>query len=436
VQAWGWLPDRGADRAARQVREALLLLHRHSVEPEKVSPELLATRAIEGMVGELDRYSEYLPAQAYKRLEEDVDGAFGGIGVQIEDLEGRIVVVAPIAGTPGERAGILRGDVLVGVDGRDVRGLKLDEFITHLRGEPGTWVEIEIERGQPATTRRLKLKREIIRVLSVPDVELLADGIGYLRLALFTERTAEEFSAALEKLRAQHARALVLDLRNNPGGLVTAAVHVAEHFMPHGELVVYTEGRDPAQREELRAERQAAPWATPVVVLLNGGSASASEIVAGALRDTRRAVLVGEKSFGKGSVQSLFALREGAGLRLTTARYFTPIGRTIHELGLPPDVPVILTPEQEKAVFLGRLRPDVTDPAAFEKKFGVPPAVDTQLAAARAELLAQLAGQAPTWRDADAPALTPAKPADADSPAPPAEPATPAPAPAPIAPAP
>lgn len=408
VAAWGLWPDRETNRASEQVAQVMRLLNKHYVDADEVRGDKLAGHAIESMVGALDPYSQFLPPRAYRNLEEEVDGKFGGIGVQVEELDGRIVVVAPIAGTPGERAGILRGDVLVKVDGADVRGLKLEEFIGKLRGKPGTSVAVTLERGEPSRVIELKLKREIIKVDSVRDATLLAEGIGYVRVTVFAEKTGEEFQAALEKLRSQGAKALVIDLRNNPGGLLSAAADMVQPFFPRGELIVYTEGRQKDDRMELRSEGSAEPLQMPLAVLVNGGSASAAEVVAGALRDTRRAVLVGEKTFGKGSVQTLFPIKGEAALRLTTARYYTPSGVIIHERGLQPDLKEVLTPEQEKAVFLHRLRPDITDPAEFKERFGVPFAEDTQLEVALKELRAELAGAAPSFGPAPKPELEPA----------------------------
>ena len=415
VAAWGLWPDRETGRASERVTQVIRLLNKHYVDADEVRGDKLAEHAIESMVGALDPYSQFLPPRAYQDLEEEVDGKFGGIGVQVEEVGGRIVVVAPIAGTPGERAGILRGDVLVKVDGEDMRGMKLEEFIGKLRGKPGTSVTVTIERGEPARVVELKLKREIIKVDSVRDSALLADGIGYVRVTVFAEKTGEDFQAALAKLRSQGARALIIDLRNNPGGLLSAAAEMVEPFFPRGELIVYTEGRRSEDRMELRSEGAAEPLRLPLAILVNGGSASAAEIVAGALRDTRRAVLVGEKTFGKGSVQTLFPLKDDAALRITTARYYTPSGATIHERGLQPDIKEVLTPEQDKAVFLHRLRPDITDPVEFKERFGVPFAEDTQLEAALKELRAELAGAAPAFGAAPAPAESSAYPVDAQS---------------------
>jgi carboxyl-terminal processing protease len=388
--AWGLLPNRETQNAASRVREVMLLVNKHSVEADKVKGDDLATRAIAGVLEPLDRYTEYLDSTAYHQLEEDIGNQFGGIGVQVEQVEKRVVVVAPIAGSPGERAGILRGDVIAKVDGSNVTDLKLNEMVRRLRGKPGSTLVLTVLRaeagaeGAAVTEREVEftLKREIIRVESVRDVGLGTDGVAYIRLTQFGERTGEEFAKALAGLEKTGMRALVLDLRNNPGGLITAAEEVADPFFERNELVVYTQGRETENRHEYRAKGKRARVAVPMAVLINGGSASAAEIVTGALKDTKRAVIVGEKSFGKGSVQTIFPLREKAALRLTTARYYTPSGAMIHEKGIEPDIVVVLTPEQEKAVFLGRLRPDVKDAAEFKAKFGVEPAADLQLEAA------------------------------------------------------
>jgi carboxyl-terminal processing protease len=417
ASAWGLSTDRETENAAARVREVMLLVNKDSVEPDKVKGEELAARAIAGVIQPLDRYTEYLGPEAYHQLEEDLGNSFGGIGVQVEQVEDRVVVVAPIAGGPGERAGMLRGDVLEKVDGESMTGKKLVELVTRLRGKPGTLVVLTVLRGgrgagvaqaggpvasgaeaaapvpasaPPAREIKFSLRREVIRVDSVRDVELLPDGVGYLRLTQFGERTGAEFAKALTDLKTRGMRGLVIDLRNNPGGLIRAAEAVAEPFFERGELVVYTQGRREEQREEYRAKGGGVRLAVPMAVLVNGGSASAAEIVTGALKDTHRAVIVGEKTFGKGSVQTIFPLHGNAALRLTTARYYTPSGVVIHEKGIEPDLKVTMSPEQEKAVFLRRLRPDVKDAVEFKAKFGVEPAADSQLEAALAAVREKL----------------------------------------------
>jgi len=251
-----------------------------------------------------------------------------------------------------------------------------------LRGKPRSEVTVRFFRPSTNLEFDVKLVREIIKVESVREVTLLPGRIGYIQLAQFSERTGKEFVEALERLSAKGMVALVLDLRNNPGGLLDAAVEVAEPFFRKGELIVYTQGRDPKDRENFLAESRRGPVNVPVVVLINAGTASAAEIVAGALRDTQKAVLVGERSFGKGSVQSIFQLKNGEGLRLTTARYYTPSGVTIHEKGVDPQVEVVMSPEEDSQLRLQRARSDVSDAKEFEERFGFAPIADRQLDAA------------------------------------------------------
>jgi carboxyl-terminal processing protease len=258
----------------------------------------------------------------------------------------------------------------------------MNDVIDLLRGKPQTKVVVRLLR--PSTQKQLELTiiREVIKVESVRDVRVMADGIGYIQLAEFSEHTTEEFDRALDGLLKQGVTSLVLDLRNNPGGLLDAAVDVAEPFFRKGELIVYTQGRRPKDREDFRAETDGEPLTLPVAVLINAGSASAAEIVAGALKDTGRAVIVGERSFGKGSVQSIFKLKNGEGLRLTTARYYTPSGVTIHEKGIEPQIEVVMTPEEDDQLRLQRSRSDLSDPKEFAGRFGFTPIEDRQLQAA------------------------------------------------------
>jgi carboxyl-terminal processing protease len=231
----------------------------------------------------------------------------------------------------------------------------------------------------------LTLTRERIRIESVRGTRVLAEGVGYVQLTEFSEHTGRQLRLALARLGEQDLRALVLDLRNNPGGLLEAAVEVAQPFFREGELIVETRGRRPQDNERFRAAGGGAPWSLPIAVLVNAGSASAAEIVAGALKDAGRAVVVGERTFGKGSVQSIFKLRDGEGLRLTTARYFTPAGTSIHEQGVRPHVEVVMTPEEDSRLAQQRSRPDL-EPAEFEARFGFAPVADRQLETALAML--------------------------------------------------
>ena len=376
---YGWWPGRELDRSAAYVREVLQLVNDQYVEPDRVGYGELTKSALEGIIASLDPHSDFLDARHYEVLREEMQNEFGGIGVQVELLDNQVVVIAPIAGTPGERAGVLRGDRIVRVDGQDMGGVPMERVITQLRGAPGTKVSVTFFRPSSESEYTVEIVRERIRVDSVREARLLSDGTAYIQLTQFSERTGEEMREALRGLKEQGMKSLILDLRNNPGGLLTAAVEVAEAFFPRGELIVYTEGRQPADREEFRSSLRGEPMNVPVAVLINSGSASAAEIVAGALKDTKRAVIVGERSFGKGSVQSIFRLKDGEALRLTTARYYTPGGVTIHEQGVAPDVEIVMSPEDDRKLAIQRARDDITDPEEFEQRFGFAPIVDRQL---------------------------------------------------------
>jgi carboxyl-terminal processing protease len=258
----------------------------------------------------------------------------------------------------------------------------MDKIVAQLRGEPGSKVTVTLFRPSTKATLERTLKREIIRVESVRDVRMIGDGIGYIQLTQFSDRTGAEFKPALKRLQNQGAQALILDLRNNPGGLLDAAVAVAEPFFRPGELIVSTQGRSVGSREELRAGRSAGGVNLPIAVLVNSGTASAAEIVAGAFKDTARAVVVGETTFGKGSVQSLFRLRDGEALRLTIAHYYTPSGVIIQGKGIEPQVKVTVSPEDEANVHLQRLRQDLVEPKEFAERFGIEPVADRPLQAA------------------------------------------------------
>jgi carboxyl-terminal processing protease len=381
--AWGWFGHRDLDRSSDYMREVLQLVNENYVDGKEADVDKLTKSALHGMIESLDPHSEFLESSDYREMEEEMSGKFGGIGIQVEIRQGRVVVIAPIAGTPGERAGILRGDEIVRVDGKPVeKGATMNAVVDQLRGLPRTKVNVSLFRPGTGKTFDLTLVREIIKVESVRDVRVLPGGVGYLQLTEFSEHTGEEFGRALDRLLADGAQSLVLDLRNNPGGLLDAAVDVAEPFFRKGELIVYTQGRKADDRDDYRSEAKGEPIKLPMAVLINAGSASAAEIVAGALKDTGRAVIVGERSFGKGSVQSVFKLKNGEGLRLTTARYYTPSGVSIHEKGIEPQVEVVMTPAEDSKLRLQRARSDVTAPKEFAERFEFTPIEDRQLQAA------------------------------------------------------
>jgi carboxyl-terminal processing protease len=385
--AWNIWPNRDLSRSAGYVKDVMKLVSENYVDDKAVTYDQLARSALHGMIETLDPHSEFLEKKENDEFEEDLTGEFGGVGVQVETRNNRIVVIAPLAGTPSERAGIQRGDEIVSIDGKaiDPTG-NADTIIGRLRGKPKTKVLVGLFRPSTQQTLNLTLVREIIRVESVRGVHVIDESIGYVQLTEFSDHTAEQFRAALESLLKQGIQSLIIDLRNNPGGLLDSAVEVAEPFFRKNELIVYTKGRKPSDREEFRAESSAPPIALPLAVLINAGSASAAEIVTGALKDTGRAIVVGERSFGKGSVQSVFKLDRGEGLRLTTARYYTPGGVSIHERGIAPHVEVVMTPEEDNKLARQRGRLDITDPKEFKERFGFDPVPDRQLETAVAML--------------------------------------------------
>jgi carboxyl-terminal processing protease len=321
----------------------------------------LVTAALKGMVGSLDPHSEFLDADDYQQLQDDTEGQFGGLGLEVAMKDGFITVVAPMDDSPGSRAGILSGDRIVKIDGKSADKLPLEDAVKQLRGNPGTQVTITIQRPSTGVEKNFTLTRSIIQMNMVEDINgkkefpLGADKIGYVRITEFEDKTGDELEAALQKLQAQGMKALVLDLRWNPGGLLDEAVDVCGKFLPRGQLVVTTEGRDPDENSVCRAEGSGDELkGEPIVVLVNLGSASASEIVTGCLQDLHRAVILGEKTFGKGSVQSIFPLDDGSALKLTVAKYYTPSHKVIHEHGITPDIFVPMSDEEESALLVKR----------------------------------------------------------------------------------
>lgn len=381
--AWGWFGDRDLDRSADYFRDVLKLVSENYVDPKAASHDQLAKLAIHGMVESLDPHSEFLEARAYTDLEEELSGDFSGIGVQVEVRHGRVVVIAPIADTPGERAGIQHGDEIVSINGKTLdTNVTMDGVVDLLRGKPKTKVDLGLFRPATKANLQLALTRELITLKSVRDVRVIGEHTGYVQVTEFSEHTAEEFGTALDQLLKEGIDSLVIDLRDNPGGLLDAAADVAGQFFHKGELIVYTQGRNPSDREDLLAEADLEPLTLPVAVLINSGTASAGEVVTGALKDTGRAVIVGERSFGKGSVQSILKLKNGEGLRLTTARYYTPSGVSIHEKGIAPNVEVVMTAEEDSQLRVQRLRTDIKDAKEFKDRFGFTPIEDRQLVTA------------------------------------------------------
>ncbi|MDF9826993.1 carboxyl-terminal processing protease [Ereboglobus sp. PH5-10] len=381
--ALGILPDGELREASAYVRDVMTLVNNKYVDPEKSRAPELAKSALHGVLESLDPHSEFLEEKYFRELEEGMASEFGGIGVQIELRKERVRVITPMPNTPGERAGIRRGDEIRSIDGVALENPTMDGVVEKLRGKPKTKVDVGLFRASENREFTVTLTREKIQSESVRNARLLEGAVGYLQITQFTDRTGEEFYKALNALASQNATSLIIDLRNNPGGVLDSAIDVAEPFFKKGELILFTQGRAPGDREEFRSGSDEPPINVPVAVLINAHSASAAEIVAGALKDTNRAVIVGERSFGKGSVQSVFKLKNGEGMRLTTARYFTPGGVTIHERGVAPQIEVVLEPKEEENIGLQLSRPDLAaDPAEFKERLGTEIMPDRQLQAA------------------------------------------------------
>lgn len=317
--------------------EVLSLIQANYVDETK--PRDLVYGGIKGMLETLDPHSSFLPPDVFKEMQVETQGSFGGLGIEITVKDRQLTVVAPIEGTPADRAGLHPGDRIVKIDGNPTKDMTLMEAVKKLRGPKGTTVTLTILREESPGPFELSLVREIIEVKSVRTKDL-GDGIAYIRISSFQERTGKDLLKAIEQFGKNGMSALVLDLRNDPGGLLNQAVQVSDLFLEKGQLIVYTEGRVKNQDLRFSAEHGSQLPKLPMVVLVNGGSASASEIVAGALQDWNRALVLGTKTFGKGSVQTVIPLSDGSGLRLTTAKYYTPKGRSIHGSGIVPDIVV------------------------------------------------------------------------------------------------
>lgn len=319
--------------------EVMALVQNYYVE-EKTSKDL-TEGAIHGMLRTLDPHSAFMDRESYDARKQETEGQFGGLGIEITVRDNYVVIVAPIEDTPAERAGLLTGDKIVKIDGTVAKDMDIMEAVKRMRGKVGTSVKLTIYREEGDKTFDVDIVRAIVKVRSV-KFGMIDGETGYLRILSFTAETSRDTQSALKELKDKGMKHLVLDLRNDPGGLLKEAVEVSEQFIKEGEVIVSTRGRTSDQNSRFLSHNLHADTTTPIVVLINAGSASASEIVSGALKDHHRAVVVGVRSFGKGSVQTVRELSDGSGLSLTTARYYTPSGVVIHGVGVEPDVEVKL----------------------------------------------------------------------------------------------
>ncbi len=326
--------------------KALNIVGENYVEP--VSLKKLIYGAIDGMVSSLDPFSDFFTPDEYKEFLSETEGEFGGVGIEITMEKGRPVVIAPIEGTPAWKAGLRPGDIIIAINGEDTFNMSLIDVVKKIRGKPGTKVKLTILRKGEGKPIEVEIVRAIIKVPSVKYINY--KGIGYIKISQFTQGTAKSLEDAIRELQKQNVKGFILDLRNDPGGLLSEAVAVGDLFIPEGKLIVYTKGRK-GDLHRYYAEREPIIKDKPIVVLINKGTASASEIISGALQDYKLATLVGEKTFGKASVQNLIPLEDGSAIKLTIAYYYTPKGRLIHKKGIEPDIKVPMDEKTWRKLF-------------------------------------------------------------------------------------
>lgn len=325
--------------------DTLAIIRSEYVDETKIKD--LIYGALEGMLSSLDPYSQFMDPDTYNEVKVETEGEFGGLGIEITIKDRMLTIITPLDDTPAYKAGLKAGDRIVKIDGKLTKDITLLEAVKKLRGEPGSEVNLTIMREEEEKLLDFTIKRGIIKIKSIKEARIIEDNIGYIRITEFQENTPQDLEKALVDLENQHMEGLILDLRNNPGGLLDVAVKVADKFIEREKVIVTTQGRLKNQNLKFKSVTPAHPR-YPLVILVNGGSASGSEIVAAAIRDHKRGILLGTKTFGKGSVQTIIPLKDGSALRLTTSRYFTPKGWTIHDKGVIPDV--IVKPEKNKVV--------------------------------------------------------------------------------------
>jgi len=361
----------------RTFTEVFTTIKKHYVD-EANSKELILS-AIKGMVKSLDPHSAYLTPQEYKEFQTETKGEFGGIGIQIGIKDGALTVIAPIEDTPAWKAGIKAGDKIIKIDGQSTKDMNINDAVSRMRGPKGKPVTLTIQRDEWKEPKDITIIRDIIKIKSV-KFKMIENEIGYIKLTQFQETTAHDLANALKTLKEKGMKSLILDLRNNPGGLLNIAVDVTEQFLPPKYLVVSIKGKSGERMDYYTEGLKPTYTDLPMIVIVNQGSASASEIVAGALQDWERSLILGIQTFGKGSVQSLIPLSDGSALKLTTAKYYTPKGRSIHAVGINPDivvkletkngreVPVIREKDLEQHLKGEKVEPKETAPQEVDEK--------------------------------------------------------------------
>lgn len=310
---------------------------------EETDPKKMIYGSLKGMLESLDDYSQFMEPEEYNEIRVETKGEFGGLGVEISMREGILTVITPIDGTPAQAAGVMPADKIVKIDGKITRDMTMSDAVKLMRGKPGTTVTLTVWREKEERVLDIPIKRAMIQIHSVRKAELIEDKIGYIKLIEFQENTIQDLEDALRKLEKQGMEELILDLRNNPGGILDGALEVSERFLSKDKVIVSIKGRD-GKGEEFKSSGRFVHPDYPLIVMVNEGSASASEIVAGAVQDNKRGIILGAKSFGKASVQTVVPLRDGSALRITTAYYYTPSGRLIKSEGIMPDVVIEETP--------------------------------------------------------------------------------------------
>jgi len=326
--------------------EGLSIIEKKHVVEKK--PQDLIYGAMQGLMSSLDAYSQFLTPDDYKDLLTETEGQFGGLGIELTVKDGLLTIVTPMEDTPASAAGIEAGDLIVKINGEITKNITLTEAVKKLRGEPGTKVDIEILKEKDKTLKDVSITRAIIKVQDIKRATVLENNIGYLKIAEFREKTAADLDKALSSLLSKKIKGLIVDVRNNPGGLLYSAIEISSRFLENGKTVVSTKTRGEGEKIYTANAAAVKILDIPIVVLVNKGSASASEILSAALRENKRAVLVGETTFGKGSVQTIIPLTDGSALRLTTSMYYTPSGLCINEKGVTPDIEIASSQKAEE----------------------------------------------------------------------------------------